>query len=338
MFVPEPRGPITESLLAALQQPVHALDPLPATATAGDPLVDEDLQLALYCMYELHYRGLPGVDEAWEWEPSLLAARRDLEAAFQAGLEQLVGVPTREDVSPEDVDIALRSIAEGDEGPSLSKHLERSGTLEQLHEFVVHRSAYQLKEADPHAWAIPRLSGPAKAALVEIEADEFGGGRADRVHAKLFADAMAALGLDNTYGGYLDHIPALTLATVNLMSMLGLHRARRGAIIGHLALFEMTSTIPNRRYGSAVRRLGFPDGPATAFFDEHVEADAVHESIASVDLAGGLVRAEPHLAGDLLWGARALAAIEAKWAGTLLDAWAEGRSSLRMPLAEPATA
>lgn len=338
MPLPQPRGPITEALLAALAQPVHALDGVPAPE-AGDALADEDLQLALYCCYELHYRGLPGVDEAWEWEPSLLAVRRDLETAFVAGLEALSGPPADERVSPSEVDVALRAIAEADDGPSLSKHLEREGTLEQLHEFLVHRSAYQLKEADPHSWAIPRLqAGRAKAALVEIEADEFGGGRADRVHAQLFADAMEAVGLDNTYGAYLDHIPALTLATVNLMSLLGLHRSRRGAIVGHLALFEMTSTIPSRRYGRAIRRLGFPDGPATEFFDEHVEADAVHEAVASVDLAGGLVAAEPHLAGDLLWGARTLAAIEGRWATELLDAWAEGRSSLRAPLAAPATA
>ena len=41
---------------------------------------------------------------------------------------------------------------------------------------------------------------------------------------------------------------------------------------------------------------------ATAFFDEHVEADAVHEAIAAVDLAGGLARQEPELAGDILLG------------------------------------
>jgi hypothetical protein len=338
LALPQSRGPVTEAVFAALARPVHDLDPsidVPATA---DPLADEDLQLALYCLYELHYRGMPGVDEDWEWEPSLLALRRRLEAAFVVGLEELAGPPRPEAVSPREIDIALRTIAEADEGPSLSKHLERRGTLEQLHEFVVHRSAYQLKEADPHSWAIPRLSGRAKAALIEIEADEFGGGRLERMHAQLFADAMQALGLDHRYGAYLDHIPALTLATVNLMSYLGLHRSRRGAVIGHLALFEMTSTIPNRRYGAAVRRLGFEDQRATAFFDEHVEADAVHEAVASVDLAGGLVEAEPQLAGDLLWGARTLAAIEARWGTELLGAWEEGRSSLRIPLAQPTTA
>jgi hypothetical protein len=337
LSLPAPRGELTEVLLDALAKPVHELAPL-AVPAPEDPVGDEDLQLALYCCYELHYRGLPGVDEAWEWEPSLLALRRELEREFERGLVALAGpVDPSERIPPEDMDVALRAIAEADDAPSLSKYLERHGTLEQVLDFVVHRSAYQLKEADPHAWAIPRLSGPPKAALVEIEADEFGGGRADRVHATLFAQAMDALGLDSRYGAYLDHTPGVTLATVNLMSMLGLHRARRGAIIGHLALFEMTSTVPNRRYGNALRRLGLGDR-ATDFFDEHVEADAVHEAVAAVDLAGGLVRAEPALCGDLLWGARALTAIEGRWGSELLQAWEEGRSSLRKPLAEGAAA
>ena len=338
LSLPEPRGAFSEALLEALRRPVHALCGLPVLPDDPDPLVDEDLQLSLYCCYELHYRGLPGVDEAWEWEPSLLEARRSLEQRFELGLEALSGAPSAADVPAEEVDVALRAIIEADDGPSLSRHLERHGTLEQMHEFLVHRSAYQLKEADPHAWAIPRLAGPPKAALVEIEADEFGGGRADRVHAHLFAESMAAVGLDARYGAYLDHIPALTLATVNLMSLLGLHRRRRGAIVGHLAMFEMTSALPNRRYGNGLRRLGFDSEAAVGFFDEHVEADAVHEAVASVDLAGGLVRMEPQLAGDLLWGARTLTLIEGRWAEHRLAAWDEDRSSLRIPLGEPAAA
>jgi hypothetical protein len=116
------------------------------------------------------------------------------------------------------------------------------------------------------------------------------------------------------------------------MSLCGLHRRLRGAIVGHLALFEMTSSIPNRRYATGLRRLGMEE--ATPFFDEHVEADAVHESVAAVDLAGGLARQEPALAGDILWGARALAAVEARWAASLLDAWERGESSL-LPAVAP---
>ena len=76
------------------------------------------------------------------------------------------------------------------------------------------------------------------------------------------------------------------------MSLFGLHRRLRGALLGHLAAFEMTSSLPNRRYGNGLRRLGF-DEVATRFYDEHVEADAVHEQIAAHDMCGGLVRVEP---------------------------------------------
>ncbi len=327
--LPVPRGPLSQALLDALVRDPHRLGALEVPNPA-DPLADEDLQLTLYLCYELHYRGLPGVADEWEWEPSLLALRRRLEARFEAGLIDAIGAPALR-VPPEEMDIALRAIEAADEAPSLSKHLEREGTHAQLLEFVVHRSAYQLKEADPHSWALPRLSGPPKAAMVEIQADEYGGGRADRIHAVLFAKTMARLGLDPAYGAYLDLIPGSTLATVNLMSLLGLHRRWRGAIVGHLALFEMTSSVPNRRYGAALRRFG-ADDETVDFFDEHVTADAVHEAIAAVDLAGGLARQDPSLTPDILWGAQALIELEGRWSRRLLEAWEEGRSSLLAPL------
>jgi Iron-containing redox enzyme len=324
--LPEPRGAVSELLIDALPGP-------PGPIPAAQPDGAEDLQLALYLCYELHYRGLPGVDERWEWEPSLLALRSGLERRFEDELRRDVPVPA----TPANgaMDLALRAIADADDGPPLSRHLERSGTLEQFLEFVVHRSAYQLKEADPHSWALPRLTGGPKAAMVEIQADEYGGGVPDRIHAALFARAMDALGLDSRYGAYIDHLPAVTLATVNLMSMFGLHRRLLGAIVGHLALFEMTSAVPNRRYGHGLRRLGFGDD-ATAFYDEHVVADSVHENVAAVDLAGGLARERPALAPDILWGAAALVELDARFARHLLDAWEDDRTSLRRPIAPPA--
>jgi pyrroloquinoline quinone (PQQ) biosynthesis protein C len=334
--LPAARGHTTAPLLDALREPPHHLPPIPLP-DGGDPLADEDLQLALYLCYELHYRGLPGVDERWEWSPSLLGLRAALEHRFEHALRAAVG-PLGEPPAPERFDVELRAIEAADNGPSLSRYIEREATLEQAREFVVHRSAYQLKEADPHSWAIARLTGAPKAALVEIQADEYGGGRAERMHAQLFADVMGAIGLDARYGAYVDVLPAGTLATVNLMSLCGLHRRLRGAIAGHLALLEMTSSIPNRRYASGLRRLGVDDPAATAFFDEHVEADAVHEAIAAVDLAGGLARSEPELARDVLWGAKALVAVERRWADALLAAWERGESSLRRPLAAGATA
>jgi Iron-containing redox enzyme len=317
--LPTPRGEISEALfreLTARAGPVALRDP----SESPDPLADEDLQLALYCLYELHYRGLPGVDDEWEWSPRLLELRGRLEEQYLGALDEIVERP-RGATDWREMDLELRAVAAADDAPSLSQHLQREGTLDQLREFLIHRSAYQLKEADPHSWALPRLSGHPKAALVEIQADEYGGGRPDRIHARLFADAMDAFGLDSRYGAYVGRLPAVTLATVNLMSLFGLHRRWRGAIVGHLALFEMTSSVPNRRYGDAARRLGPDDPRATEFFDEHVEADAVHESVAAVDLAGGLARDEPEVAADILFGARALVAVEGRWAAALSEAW-----------------
>jgi hypothetical protein len=325
--MPAARGPLSEALLDALAGPPSRCR-LPAICSV-EPLADEDLQLALYCCYELHYRSFAGVDPRWEWQPSLVAARAALERPFEEAVDAVVG---RHPVEPGEVEDALREAVAADHGPPLARFLEREATLDQFREFLVHRSAYQLKEADPHSWAVPRLGGRAKEALIEIQADEYGGGRRGRMHATLFANAMAALGLDERYGAYLDQVPGPTLATVNLMSLFGLHRRLRGAIVGHLAAFEMTSPEPNARYARGLRRLGASER-ATEFFDEHVEADSVHEAVAAHDLAGGLAITEPHLATQILFGARALLELEARFARPLLAAFESGRSSLRDPSA-----
>jgi hypothetical protein len=323
VVLPTPRGSLSDMLLGALidgDTRRLASEPEPL----ADPLGDDDLHLALYLCYELHYRGLPDVDPAMEWNPDVLRFRAGLEGPFERALR--AAVPT-EPVVPSSVPAALRAMAREGDGV-LSRHLERRADLARFLEFLIHRSIYHLKEADPHSFAIPRLAGKPKAALVEIQADEYGGGDAAWMHSTLFARTLAAVGLDATYGAYLDRAPGWTLATVNLMSLFGLHRRLRGAAVGHLAMFEMTSTLPNRRYGNGLRRLGF-GREATLFFDEHVEADAVHEAIAADNLAGSLVVDEPDLAADVILGAQALTLLEARAAEETMRAWEAGRTSLR---------
>lgn len=325
--LPSPRGPISEYLLEHLRWGPHPLEP-PA-AVAGDCLVDDDLHLALYTCYELHYRGFEEVLDGWEWEPSLLAFRAQLETGFVGALVRDCGMPGS--AAPSATEAALQQVLSEGGGPSLSCYMEREGTLGDFQEFAVHRSAYQLKEADPHTWAIPRLFGDAKAALVLIQADEYGNGQPGAAHAQRFAVTMDALDLDSTYGAYLDHIPGVTLATVNLVSMFGLHRRWRGALVGHLAIFEMASVLPMGRYARALRRLRL-SSPAVDFYDVHVEADQVHQVVALRNLAGAFTRQEPELAGDVLFGARAIMASERRFTEHLLGAWSRGCTSLRRPL------
>lgn len=330
--LPVARGPISDHLLERLKRPPHLLQP-PPVAT-GDLLVDDDLHLALYVCYELHYRGFDAVAEEWEWEPSLLAFRAQLEHGFLAALVEDVGRPRPTD--PLDVVDALQQAVASGGGPSLSSYMADQGTLENFREFAVHRSAYQLKEADPHTWCIPRLWGEAKAALVLIQADEYGNGHPDAVHATRFAVTMEALELDCGYGAYLDHIPGPTLATVNLVSMFGLHRRWRGALVGHLAVFEMASVVPMGRYAAALRRLGL-DSPAVDFYDVHVAADQVHQVVALQRMAKGFAQQEPERAGDVLFGASAIMATEQRFTEHLLGAWAREETSLHRPLAPART-
>ena len=323
MQIPEPRGPLSEFLAELLRDGRRNRTAPPASG--ADTLADDDLQLALFAVHELSYGGLELVDDDRELDPSVIRFRTTLEQAMLDALFDRVGPPHT--CPPADVSDAIFALIEEDDGPPLARFIERTAGLEQVREFVIHRSAYQLKEADPHTFGIPRITGPAKAAMVEIQADEYGGGDAERMHSAFFATTMRELGLDPSYGAYVPLLPASTLATVNLISLFGMRRRWRGALVGHLAGFEITSPQPNRRYANGLRRLGF-GARATEFFDEHVEADSVHENIAAYDLAGGLARQEPQLAGDILFGVRALLYCEARFAGGILGSWERGESSL----------
>ena len=324
MQLPQPRGPLS----AALSEALRGGAPPPAPASAEDALGDDDLQLALFLCHELMYGGIDGVPPEAEWDLGVIAFRLALERLMLAQLREEIE-PAGE-IDPGEIGDAIFELVERADAPPLSRYVAQRATLEQFREFVIHRSAYQLKEADPHTFAMPRVRGRAKAAMVEIQADEYGGGEFERMHSQLFAKTMAALGLDTTYGAYVHLLPGTTLATVNLISVFSLHRRWRGALVGHLAGFEITSPEPNRRYGNGLRRLGY--GPeATEFYDEHVEADSVHEQIAAHDLAGGLARQEPALAADVIFGVQALLHTEKRFVTHILDSWEAGRTSLLDP-------
>lgn len=325
--LPAPRGPLSGGVVERLR----GGGPLPSyDGIAAAPVYGDDLQLALYTCYELHYRGFADAAADLEWDPELLGFRAALEERFLAAL--------RADARRHDgVEEAVAGIlVEPVDGTGVSHFLRDEGELWQIREYAAQRSLYHLKEADPHAWVLPRLWGRAKAAMAAVEFDEYGGGRADRVHARLFAGLMADLGLDTAYGRYLDAACAEQLVTVNLMSLFGLHRSLRGALVGHFATVEITSSPGSRRLAEAMRRTGA--GPAAEhFYDEHVEADAVHEQVVRHEVVAGLLEEEPWLEADVAFGVDATVFTEDLLGGRLLADWGAGRSSLRTPLSREFT-
>ena len=327
--LPDPRGPLSLAVteLLAERAPVNRLTQVEASISDADPL-GLDLQLALYICYELHYRGFQNVDPGWEWSAGLLHLRGRLENTFLAEVRSRVGVIGADETAQAEMQ---KLSVEPADGEGLSYHLRDKGTWEQMREYFIHRSLYHLKEGDPHAWAIPRLIGQAKAAFVAVEFDEFGAGRGARLHQQLFADLLDAANLDSSYLGYINHVPAEALAAVNLMSLFGLHRRLRGAAVGHFASTEITSPPGSQRLVDALRRMNAPQ-PCIDFYAEHVEADAVHEQVVRTDVVGDMIAREPHLDHDVVFGIRAHALVEDRLADHMMRCWTAGETSLRRPL------
>lgn len=322
--LPARRGPITAAVLDRLAEdvPNDDLAPLWVPLNEADPY-GIDVQLALTICYELHYRGFASVDPRWEWDGGLLNARVKLEDYFLAAIRRDVGSIEICSATEEMDSLTI----EPAEGTGLSHFLRDRGTWSQMQDYFAYRSLYHLKEGDPHAWAIPRLTGQSKAAFVAVEFDEFGAGRGDRVHQQLFTDLLRAAGLDDSYLGYLERVPAAALAPVNLMSMFGLRRELRGAAIGHFAATEITSPRGSQRIVDALQRLGAPDA-CVSFYAEHVEADAVHEQVVRTGVVADLLESEPHLERDVVLGIRAFDVVENRLADQLMGCWASGSPAL----------
>lgn len=328
MRLPRPRGPLSHALVELLCTGASSEAVLPARASDAS---GSDRAIALWTVHELHYRGFEEVDERWEWHPALAPLRHDLESDLEARLRarwtdarpavravRAATPPTADGAT--DVADELEALVRADDGPSLARHVQRRASHEQVLQLLRQRSIYHLKEADPTSWVVPRLEADPKAALLQVQFDEYGVGDPSRLHHELFAVGMAESGLDRRYGAYIDEALPEVLEQNNALSLFGLHRRLRGAALGHLAAFEATSSVPSRQLAQGLERLGFP-AAMVAYYDEHVEADAVHEQLAFWDICGRLVEREPPLYDDVLMGAWTCLDLEARSAEAVLDLW-----------------
>ena len=314
MRMPKPRGGLSEWVVNRLASTgEESLGPAPVADSWPDEVV------SLWTLHELSYRGFEDASDDAEWDPELLVVRHGLEVALE---ERLRARWDGAGADPTDIPSALEALVEADDGPSLADHVRRQADLEQVLELLRQRSIYHLKESDPSAWVVPRLPVRAKAALVALQYDEYGDGDPNRLHAHLFARGLDGMGLRSEYGAYVDDALPETLEMNNAASMFGLHRRLRGAAMGHLAAFEMTSSLPSRKIVQGLGRLGL-DGPMAAYYDEHVEADAIHEHLAARDICGTLAQDEPDQAVQILFGAFTCLDLEGRFARAMLSAWGQ---------------
>jgi hypothetical protein len=309
--LPKPRGRLSDAVLAALRD----LPAVTVPAIEVSPESADDAALTLWVLHELTYGGFEGVADEAELEPELVRLRGALERRLEDDLRSRWPGPPEADLATGFFDWVASH-----DGPSLARFVQTDATRDQVLDLIRVRSVYHLKEADPTSWVIPRLPVAAKAALVELQYDEYGVGDPARLHAHLFARGMEASGLRPEPGAYVDEAPVEILEQNNALSMFGLQRRLRGAAVGHLAAFEATSSMPSRRMAQGLERLGLPD-EMIGYYTEHVEADAVHEQVALRDVCVALVAEEPALEPDVWFGAWACLDLEDRTARRLLDGW-----------------
>ena len=279
----------------------------------------EDRAIALWMLHALHHRGFDDVSDRAERSPALLALRRDLEDELEGRLrERWATVTDRPDSG--DIGQDLFDLCESHDGPSIAQFVKAEATTEQVRELLRMKSVYHLHESDPVAWIVPSLPVRAKTALMELQYDEYGAGDPNRLHHHLFDLGLREVGLESAYGSHVDEAPLEVLEQDNVVRMFGLQRRLRGAAVGHLAAFEITSSVPSRRLAQGLSRLELGDA-IVDYYREHVEADAVHDQLAARAICATLVEDEPSLRDDVMFGAWASLDLEDRFARMALQGW-----------------
>ncbi|TDT18703.1 heme oxygenase-like protein [Ilumatobacter fluminis] len=311
--LPQPVGPISSAVVDLLTTGVGAS----LNMAHPDPF-DRDRQLAWFMLNGLSYRGWRDVHDDMEWHPLAVEWRRNLEEWFMEHAHDQVwldGLAVAE---------AIEGALAPDETPGAAAWLAEHGRRDHLADAIAMRMPYQMIEADPHTFAVPRLDGEVKRAICDVQAGEYGVGH-EFSHAELYARAASALGVDES--DVLDRLPGVAFATVNFITACGLRRSWRHIVVGQLTLFEMDSVAPNRLMVEACDRIGVAD-EVRRFFHVHVLADAEHEQMMEDAVVKRLCVDDPDCAADVTFGIAAQRWIDRAIARHAVGAWERGRSAL----------
>ena len=132
MRIPQARGVASGAVFDLLTGGLtDAVDRAGAAVTDAvnrttDILNDDDLQLALFVLYELHYRGIDGVDEELGVGPGAARRARALERRLRGALRGAVPVPEPPEPTARAVADALFALTAADDGPSLSRYIAKA--------------------------------------------------------------------------------------------------------------------------------------------------------------------------------------------------------------------
>lgn len=294
----------------------------------------EDAHRALYCLYE-HAVWKPQSDRATARHAvALFECRSLLEDGFQSYLERRVSDPSG---GNGDARARLSTLALKTELPNdvpIGDFVRNTITLSQMSELVAQRSLFFLREPDPWLFAVPTLTGSAKAGLINLLLDEYGWGKYERMHSTIYARLMAKLGLETGLDAYRDRASWQFIATLNYLWMTALNPILSRRLVGYIYLTEADSPGAMKNYLAAWSRLGIEDPEVIEFYDLHLAADESHQAVALDEVAVPLAENEPGALDEIARGITEARTLENDFAAFALGRFEAGESSLGTALPE----
>jgi hypothetical protein len=299
----------------------------------NDPEALDQAHRALYSLYGLAVWNAGTTVDPETWRQPLGKVRGYLEQGLRRYLERRrIDLAPPADASLEQwmEDLALRTELPGD--VPIGRFINEQIEYDQLREIVAQRSLFFLREPDPWIYAVPTLTGPAKAGLIDLLLDEYGWGKLDRMHSSIYAVLMERLELNTEVDHYERHTSWQYLATLNYQWMVALDTAFSRRLLGVVYLTEADSPLAMTNYLAAWDRLGVTDELITEFYDLHVHADENHRDVALKEVVMPVCAAEPGAAIEIAYGIVDGRTLEAEFGEHLLTRFERGESSLAEPV------
>ena len=304
-----PCGPLSSWLIIFLSGGRPGPVPSVGSSGAGDPLRSADLQLALWCCHEMSCRGFDGISVD-EHSPELVAFRSVVSGALESALRAEVPAFTggrRESLAVLE--------AAGRDASALAMWVAAHGDERIAADLVTLLAPAEQRPPDPALLGVPRLQGGAKSALLTVAFDGSGDGSAQMVRAAAFASLGARRDA-------IERVPAEALAVANLPWLFGLERRLRHALCGYVAARSAAGAMASPRLAGWAARAG---GLPVEWFSLRAAADLAHDEVVRSRLLPAL---DDEAVAEVVFGARAYAALQCRLAAVAVGAWHAGTSPI----------
>ncbi len=314
-----PRGPLSLAVMTALTSPPGSLGPVRPSPDV-DAVDDGDFHLALFLCLAAQRPGssYPG----WEHDDDLRELRHRLQRTFVERIrdESRFASP----IFAGDPAETVAALLDHSAASPVVAHLSRFGSLDQLREYVVHRSVQRCADLAPETGVLTSMRDhlAREGARPHVARRGALGPSPDMA----LAEAVAVLNLDPSLGAYVGRVPGITIASANLSTILDRCDRTSVAAVGVDAVSNRFREESWRKLPLTFGRFGISPPLRPPRGDGRVKGTADHA--ASAALTRSMRSLDQAQRRSLLFGVIAALYLERRFSRHVLKAWTSDRPSL----------